>query len=157
MTIMEFQADKIERIGEALIFFLRQTRTDRLQWHVPGLDGAKGRSALEQAAECAAVNEYVAGLLRGESPELYHVAESESRDVDTIASALDESVKKLAAAVRAMNEEDLMRGYADKRGAVQGNRLIEMPCRHMSYHAGQINFIQTLYGDKDFRVPANWR
>ena len=39
---------------------------------------------------------------------------------------------------------------------MKGITLIEMPYRNMAYHCGQLNFIQTIYGDKEFHLPPTW-
>ena len=65
--------------------------------------------------------------------------------------------EELAAAIRGLTEEDLERTYPHPRGPRLGANLILICYRNMAYHAGQINYIQTLYGDQEFHVPANWR
>ena len=64
-----------------------------------------------------------------------------------------ESARELANTVRAMTDDDLTREFPWRRGPVSGAGLIEIPLRNMHYHGGQVNLLQLLYGDTEFRVP----
>jgi hypothetical protein len=158
MTVQEFQARRIERIAEALAYFVETTRPERLNWR-PEARGAAIRSVLEQVSECILVNRYFAEMLRGGAPEpRYRQPEAaiSFADAEDAQEQLLCSAGNLADAVRAMADEDLARSYAHRRGPVPGEAIIEMPYRNMAYHAGQVNFIQTLYGDSEFHVPPTW-
>jgi uncharacterized damage-inducible protein DinB len=67
------------------------------------------------------------------------------------------SAEELATAIRGMSEEDLDRIFLHPRAPMRGQNMIMICYRNMAYHAGQINFIQTLYGDQEFHLPPNWR
>lgn len=158
MTIGEFQAKKIERIAEALAHFVETTREDRLAWEAPGENGAKGRTVLEQASECVVVNRLFAALLRGEPVDAPTARANAPVYVDSGSACADlrKSGRELAEAVRRLSDSDLERAFPFWRGPVAGEILIEMGYRNMAYHAGQVNFIQTLYGDAEFHVPPMW-
>jgi hypothetical protein len=66
---------------------------------------------------------------------------------------LEESARELANAVRAMTDDDLTREFVSRRGPMPGANLIEVPLRNMYYHGGQINQLQLLYGDTEYRLP----
>lgn len=157
MTVGEFQAKKIERIAEALAHFVETTRPDRLDWEAPSQGEKPCRSVMEQAAECAVVNRLSLTLLRGETVDpgaranLPKYASAQEAREDLTGSA-----QALAEAVRGMTDEDLARAYPFWRGPVTGDVLIEMAYRNMAYHAGQVNFIQCLYGDNEFHIPSTW-
>jgi hypothetical protein len=158
MTVGEFQAKKIERIAAALAHFIETTRPDRLDWNVPGEGESKGRSVLEQASECALVNRLGVKLLRGEEVDRAAAQANAPRYASAADAGQDliGSAAELASAIRTMTDEDLARTYPCWRGPVSGEVLVEMAYRNMAYHAGQVNFIQCLYGDNEFHVPPTW-
>ena len=153
MTVQEFQADNIETISRLLAHFLETTHDARRDWK-PAVEGAAGvRSAHEQVAECIAVNRVFAALLRGETPQPPNPGDTTLPFADCAGAQtmLIESGKELANVIRAMSDEDLSRMYVTRRGPMPGAQIIVLPYRNMAYHSGQINFIQLLYGDTEFR------
>lgn len=159
MTVPEYVARQTERMAESLAHFLATTSEDKLKW-CPELDGSAGsRSVLEQVSECIAVNHMMAKLLRGEAvnaaPGAYPtIAFADCNDAQ---QRLLASAKDLADALRGMTDEDLQREYQHPRALMRGENMIIMALRNMAYHAGQINYIQMLYGDAEFHVPPTWR
>lgn len=158
LTVQEFQARRIERIADSLAHFVRTTRPDRLDWSPAAEGGAETRSMLEQIEECIVVNDLFAALLRGErvDREAARNRRLDFVDVEDACRQLQASAEALAAVVRGLSDADLTRQYPFWRGPTPGERVIEMPYRNMAYHAGQINFIQTLYGDTEFHAPPTW-
>lgn len=159
MTVCEFQARRIERLAQALAHFIATTQEHKLDWHPEATPGITGRSVYEQISECAAVNCYVAALLRGETPQQTSIRSDPPMKFTGSIDAekrLTESARELADAVRALKPEDLPLPFPHWRGPISGEILIEMPYRNMAYHAGQINYIQTLYGDTEFHLPGTW-
>ena len=159
MTVFEFQARRVERISAALAHFVESTNVDKLDWRPP-LERAATRSILAQIGECVLTNRYAAALLRGENPDYTPArdapppiafADSHDAQSQTIASG-----QELAAAIRTVGEADLERTYPHWRGAIRGEVIMEMPYRNMAYHAGQVNYVQMLYGDTTFHLPPTW-
>ena len=66
---------------------------------------------------------------------------------------LIESSGALADAVAKGGEERLAQEYEVPFGKFTGWFLAEISLANMHYHAGQINYIQLLYGDKEFHFP----
>ena len=155
MTVQEFQAEKIEGAAKLLAFWLSAMPEDKQSW-VPEVVGAAGlRTAREQVAECAAANRFFATLLRGEKAIPFRpfevkseYASSEEAQQDLIASAAE-----CAAAVRGLSEADLEKEYR-LRWSMTGYQVIEFPYRNMTYHSGQLNQLQLLYGDTEFHIPS---
>lgn len=154
MTAQEFQAGCIERAGQMLAFHLRATQPDKRDWKPP-VEGATGiRSALDMVSECIFINRWLTHLLATgvllpipfgpDKPRAFQTG-------DEAGLLLEESARELARVVRGMSENDLAREYESWRGLVAGALLIEVPYRNMQYHCGQINLIQLLYGDAEFR------
>ncbi len=154
MTVQEFQADKIEGAAKLLAFWLGAMPEEKQNW-VPDVAGAAGlRSARDQVAECAAANRFFTTLLRGEKAIPFRpfevkseYASSEEAQQDLIASAAE-----CAAVIRGLSDEDLAREYR-LRWPMSGYQVIEFPYRNMTYHGGQLNQLQLLYGDAEFHIP----
>jgi hypothetical protein len=160
MNLLDFQAIRAERLGQSLAFFVSNTPKERLNWRPKPESESKARSILDMSTECVLVNRYMAALLKGENPERPPAGEQSEfviDDPEVLCQELVSSSKELADAISQLKEEDLDRDYPHWRGPLKGITLIEMPCRNMEYHGGQINYIQTLYGDTEFRVPKTWR
>jgi hypothetical protein len=158
MPVSEFQAKKIERIAESLAHFVRTTRDDKLDWNVPGENGGAGRSVLEMVGECIVVNRRIAALLRGEPVDSTSAMASPPAPSD-VAVACDDLIasgREMADAVRQLDDAALSTLYTTWRGPLPGEIIIEMGYRNMAYHAGQVNFIQCLYGDPEFHLPPTW-
>ncbi|HZP80198.1 MAG TPA: DinB family protein, partial [Chthonomonadaceae bacterium] len=128
------------------------TQEDRLDWHPSADPQSKTRSALDQAAECIDVNRRMAALLRGETPGP-PVFERPFADGKEAQEQIRESAKELAEAVRGLDEEALTRIYTTAMGPMPGALLLEIAAGNLNYHFGQINYIQTLYGDTEFHLP----
>ncbi|HZO92103.1 MAG TPA: DinB family protein [Chthonomonadaceae bacterium] len=159
MTIQDYVARQTERMAEALAHFVATTPDDRLVWH-PAMEGsAPTRSILEQISECVTVNRLYAAMLRGEAvawptggwPDI-HFANGQDAQEQLVTSA-----RQLAEAIRTLEDAALNREFQHPRAQIRGENLILMGYRNMAYHAGQANFIQTLYGDAEFHVPPTWR
>jgi uncharacterized damage-inducible protein DinB len=164
MTVMEYVAQQTVRMAEALAHFVQTTNQDRLGWQPAAENGSETRSALDQVNECIHTNRLVAAVLRGEEISTANLQGSapttrpaEPADVNELLKQLLASAEELAAAIRGISEEDMDRIYNHPRAQMRGQNMILICYRNMAYHAGQINFIQTLYGDHEFHVPPNWR
>ncbi|MBB6048498.1 DinB family protein [Armatimonas rosea] len=155
MTVQEFQAEKIEGAAKLLAFWLGAMPEEKQSW-TPTLEGAANlRTAREQVAECAGANRVFTQILRGERPTPFspfevksEYASLEEAQQDLIASAIE-----CAAVVRGLSDEDLAKDYVLRRGTMSGYQVIEFPYRNMTYHGGQINLLQLLYGDTEFHIP----
>ena len=121
----------------------------------------EGRDALDQLQEVVALNFGVAEALRSKN---FPVSSDEAKaklkaELDTIPKALvalQQSVDAVASAIATLTDDDLDKTITlPFRGGVVRTLswMALLPSRHMSYHWGQINYIQTLYGDKDMHMP----
>ena len=114
--------------------------------------GGCARPALSIVAECAAVNGMMAKILTGEE---YVRPAPEERDrflasFDTPEKALtflNTSTDTLIAAIEGF-DADRFGETTDQIGrAMTYFDIAELPAMHMSYHDGQLNYIQALSGD----------
>jgi uncharacterized damage-inducible protein DinB len=152
MTVFEWQASVIENLGAMMAHTLASTREDRLDWRPSAEPESQTRSALDQAAEVINVNRRMATLFRNETPP----EQTPQRPFETPQEAVErirESARELADVVRSLDESALTRPLPTRRGPMPGAQALQIVAANMSYHTGQINFIQTLYGDMEFHLP----
>ncbi len=153
MTLQDYVAEQTERVAAALADFAATTAPDRLHWEPTSEGGGQTRSVLNQITECIGVNFRFAALLRGEPaldapPAPQTAAEAQEQ--------LTASAGALAATIRGLSEDALEALIDLPRGPLLTRNLMLAPYRNMAYHAGQINFIQTLAGDTEFHAPPTW-
>ncbi len=153
MTLQDCIAEQTERVAAALADFAATTAPDRLHWEPTGEGGAKGRSVLDQIAECIGVNFRFAALLRGEPAPEAPLAPQSAAEAE---QQLTASAGALAATIRALSDDALESAIPMPRGPLLTRSAMLAPFRNMAYHAGQINFIQTLAGDTEFHSPPTW-
>ena len=116
-----------------------------------------GRSALDQVVECGGLSHFTARMLRERAvpqfdPEALQRMKAEHDTLDKARTLLHSGVDDFIAAVREFPEAQLEETlYLPFAGGMTRSFLDIMyyPYWNMSYHLGQINYIQTLYGDRD--------
>jgi len=152
--VQDFQARQIELIGSAFAFWLGTTKSDKLDWK-PKAEGeaSQCRSALEQVAECVGVNRGFAAVLRGEKPP-ERGEDVPFTDLEDAQRQITDSTKEFADAVRGLDDGFLDKKYMTPFGELAGMTMVTLPAMNMQYHSGQVNFLQTLYGDTEFRMPG---
>jgi len=153
LDAMEWQAGIIERAANTLAYWIETTPEDKLGWCPTADASSKTRCIKEQMQECIGLNRGVAAKLRGDGAAPsgdQPKAEDQSLLVREIAS----SGQELADAVRNTKPEDLGKEHDLGFGPFPAAFLIEIATGNMFYHGGQLNFIQTLYGDTEFRFPG---
>ncbi len=116
-----------------------------------------GRSALDQVQECAVINGFFTGILRDQAvPPLdwgaYKAACAALDTPDKATTALTDSAKALAAAIEAFPEDKMddtvTMPFAEGMVMTFG-QVMFAAYWNMTYHTGQIAYIQTLYGDNE--------
>jgi uncharacterized damage-inducible protein DinB len=151
-TIAQWQARQIERAAIIMAGFVESTAEDKLRWRPAVDENSKTRSVLEQVAECAFANKRFLKILTGEGvpapPADWDVFASKEEAIEQLKS----SAAELAKVVAGLDCAALARDYITHRGPMPGALVIQFPLRNMTYHMGQINMIQLLYGDADFHI-----
>ncbi len=157
MSAQESLAGNIEWQASILAFTVANTVADRLTWAPDAGQGGTGRSTYDQVAECVGVNFGAAAILRGEAPPTQGETDPAAAlfaSSEAAQEQLKASAAALGAAIRGLSDADLDRRFDHPYlGQVRGRILSTLPGFNMIYHVGQINYIQTLYGDTEFRVP----
>lgn len=153
MTLQEYQAEEILRAARALAHFVMTTDPDKRDWKPEVTGAAPLRSTLDMVAECIAVHDFFTAILRDETLPAARPNEiprpfAEAEDGCALLLA---SAERLADAIRSMSEADLSREFPLRGRMIPGLWLSELPMRNMHYHSGQINLLQLLHGDAEFR------
>ena len=153
MNAMEYEAGVIERTANTLAYWIETTPQERLDWTPTAEASSKSRSVRDQAEEVIKFNRGIAAVLRGESTDLnapYEAPATQAGLVREIAA----SGKEFADAVRTLSPESLQKTHDFGFGAFPLGAWIEICQGNMMYHGGQVNYIQTLFGDTEFRFPG---
>ncbi len=152
MTLGQWQARLIVKSAKILATFVESTDPERLKWRPSIGDESSTRSVLEQVGECIFANIRFRHIFLGQEPP------APPEEWDTFASAEDaklqliESATELAAIVATLDSASLAKEYKTHRGLMPGALAMQFPVRNMTYHMGQINMIQLLYGDSNFHI-----
>jgi hypothetical protein len=143
-----------ENAGNYLVHFAKTTKEEKLDWKP--LDS--GRSALDQLQECAETPLLFAAVLQTGgfpemSPEAAEAAKAEKASwttVDQCAEKMSENNKVLFDAIRNYPNEDMSNEMTMPWGEVAtAADVMTYQYWNLVYHQGQINYIQTLYGDHE--------
>lgn len=147
----------METLGAAkyLSKLTREMPEERLGWAPLG----EGRSALHQVAECAVVADWVANVIERRSTDflpkdLFGELNKEASSVQDVKEAVSRLIENTGRYVRLVKEfpdEELDNVVPMWTGDQPMWRVLNWHYRNMMYHIGQINYIQTLYGDKEMR------
>jgi len=152
-TVFEWQAGQIEAAAKNVAFWVSTTPEDRLSWE-PKAEGenSKTRSIYDMIHECSQVNRRFANLFmgtpNGDWVPQHAYTSSEQAQNDLIASA-----HEFAEVVKGLDDGALNREYTTPRGSMKGSFMLSLVVGNLYYHGGQINQIQLLLGDEEFRFP----
>jgi len=137
-----------QMVTKELLVALQYTPDDKLDWVPMGV--AKTPRAI--FVECAGGNRWLAAELRGESNAAAVFEGIKADDYPTreaLAEFVESSQAELLAAIDALSEDQL----DEKRQVFWGEEtlrdLVWMGMMHTGYHVGQLNYIQTLWGDAE--------
>ncbi len=115
----------------------------------------KARCAYDLIYEVAFVNRLAADGARGtiekiEEPEGWITAPPEFKNKDRAIQEFQASVDEVTSALRTANEEALQTKVPTPLGLMPLLDFAQILPSHIMYHSGQLNFIQTCYGDDQF-------
>lgn len=158
-TFNETAAKLSQQAADKLAKNIQAMPADKLQWQP--LEQA--RSAHEQVLECAVINNMAAGIFRDQAfPNfetmdwggMFGKAAAENDTTQKLIASLEKGTAELVAAIKTFPAEKLgetvmvpfdgsTRTWAE---------VLMFPYWNMTYHEGQINYIQLLYGDKGYHA-----
>jgi hypothetical protein len=150
MTVPEIAASRTRRAVQDLLAAARSTLPDKVTWSPLG----DARSALSMLTECVIANFKWRDILRnrkyaGVSEDLWEETTKACIDLPATLELLEKSGEELAEAILAIPDDDT----GNEIETPWGPYTLADCCLHaywnMAYHEGQINYIQTLYGDHE--------
>jgi len=153
-TVQELAANLTREAADRVITVAQATPPDRIAWQP--MDN--GRTILDQMVECSLANAKWAAILRSGSyadiprPEAAKAYE-ECDTLETAVGRVRTSADDLIHAIRAVPDTDLSKDIPTPWGAYPMARCCVHAYWNMTYHEGQINYVQTLYGDFDEHEP----
>ncbi|HEV2471046.1 MAG TPA: hypothetical protein VGS41_00155 [Chthonomonadales bacterium] len=155
INLSAFLAARIRAAGKDLYNACKKMPEDRIGWH-PETEGNKGRDALDQALECAYLNEWGAQAFRDLAIPAFDKADYKDRqDANRTAAAalawLQRGTELLASAVASVPVGKLAtvitNPFTKKETSLA--EYADFFYWNTVYHEGQVNYIQVLYGDLD--------
>jgi hypothetical protein len=116
--------------------------------------GGKARCAYDLIYEVTEFNNYVAERVSGREGNLesdgWVRAPESFRSKDAALEQFKASMAALSSALLAVDAEALEAIAPSPFGELPLSRFAGIAPRHMMYHSGQLNYIQTIYGDDAF-------
>lgn len=141
--------------AERLFKTARAMPQEKLSWSP--LDA--GRTALDQLQECAQASLFFGAMLRDRAVPDFDAARFEEMraaragwTLDDCERAARENTEAFCAVVRDFPDDDLQKTLFIPFGGGMDSTYADIMMLHawnMTYHWGQINYIQTLYGDRE--------
>ena len=110
------------------------------------------KTAKDILAEIARGNLMLGGAISGAAPdEGFNKRVDQASTLEALGKLVIESAERACQVMDALSEADLDREVTMPWGAkFRIGEAIFLPISHMTYHDGQINYIQTLLGDAKF-------
>ncbi|MDI6828086.1 MAG: DUF1572 family protein [Armatimonadota bacterium] len=150
-SVLEIAKKSVMNQASTLVKDASYIPEEKLSWRALGC----AKTAEEILKEIACSNVQMAASIRGEKPsqaeeEFIKTAEKASTLAE-LSQMVKESAEIVCQAIDGYSEADLEKQITMPWGAVFP--LYEaafLPANHMSYHDGQINYIQLLLGDSKF-------
>ncbi len=141
---------KTQQATQMVLSGLKHIPDDKLGWVPMG----KAKTPLLIVVECAAVYKWLVSEFQGESnPGLYEeLMKAEYSGRDEVVALLEEAQAELDAAMDALTEENLAEAREVFWGPTTVGELLWAARMHSDYHAGQLNYIQTLLGDDEMHM-----
>lgn len=151
MRAQDFIADETMRAMDDLILTVTEMPDGKSDWSPLDL----GRDARDQVAECALIGASMVDVIRDRKMPEFTPEFMEQYETMKAGLGLEEAVGMLREKTREICE--LIRGFPDEEleneipfmGPTHWTmvRVLNLHNWNMSYHTGQVNYIQTLYGD----------
>lgn len=152
-TIQQAAASLTRKAASDLVAAAKATPEDKAVWQ----PFAEAWPILEQLVECCLTNKMWAGILQTHVHALLPEGEADQayQELDTLAKAaqqLQETSAGLATVIESLPDQALPVIVAFSWQPEAGKPVAECcfhACWNMTYHLGQISYIQTLYGDQE--------
>jgi uncharacterized damage-inducible protein DinB len=155
-SVNEVAAKLTQQAADKLVTNLNAMPADKHQWKPL----EQGRTAQHQILECVVINGMAAQILRDKAfpsmegadwGQVFAKAAAENDTPEKLMASFTKATGDLIAATKAFPQaslDDSVMVPFDGSTRTWGEILF-FPYWNMTYHEGQINYIQTLYGDTD--------
>ncbi len=154
VSITSTAASLLRRSQEAFLKVYESTPADKLVWKP---EEGNGRSALDVMHECIVSDKFSAATIQsGAFPKLDWAAESTLAATiphDEIANRFRSGNNDLLAVIESVPDDrlDVTFQFPGSEREWTMAELLFLPGSHLDYHTGQLNYVQTLYGDRTRR------
>ncbi len=151
IDLRKFLIGQAQRLSDSLMVNLKAIHEEKRNVSPGGI----ARSPIYMVAECAAVNGMLGDFLAGREVAIPAAEEREAfyRSFTTAEKAmalLEKNTTSVMEAVAHLSEEALAEVIPTPFGREMSRfDFAELIMGHMNYHIGQLNYIQTLYGDAE--------
>ncbi len=152
-TVQEIAANLAKKQASSLSQAVKASPEEKCGWKP--LDN--GRCMIDQVVECGGLNFFASQLLQTREvppidPSMLDTLKQQNDTSEKALALLEGGTDALVAAIQAFPTEHLDDTITLPFGGGMTKSFAEimfMAYWNMAYHEGQINYIQTLYGDKD--------
>lgn len=148
-TLQDFLGTATQRASTNLVIAFLQLPDDKRAWS----PSETARTALDQVAECAILNDYTAEVILkrqwrsdGFAGFLADKDALIAQGWEALQARLEESALRVSAAVSATPEDALQDEIALPWGNQTLAQMLAYPYWNMSYHEAQINYLASILG-----------
>jgi len=150
ITVTQLAASRTREACADLIAAARSTDPEKLEWSPM----ANARPIMDQLRECIIANRKWTAILKTRhyanlGPGIWEQIETECPTLDAVCENLKESGDALVLAIEAVSDNETADLIETEWGPYSLADCCLHACWNMAYHEGQINYIQTLYGDSE--------
>lgn len=144
MTLQESAALFTEKSGQEMLLTLARTPDDRLEWKPE----PTARTTMDFLRECSVHCDEWAQLLESyEWPEKFKTRVGAITTRDEAVLEMNAAVGRLANVIRTLPDDKLDQIFKTPWDEAPIGFWLTYAAGHTQYHTGQMNYIQTLYGD----------
>jgi hypothetical protein len=136
------------------LYGLDKTPDDRLSWS----PGGEGKTPLDVAGRVTGFVEFFTHMLQNHTmPERPSGPAPSPGSREEAKASITAALQQLRAHIERMTESDLTQSLPTPWGtAVTASEMLGWIGGVMGYWQGQLNYIQTIYGDVDPNMPPGW-
>jgi hypothetical protein len=148
---------EIGRAKDRIAHLLAKTPDDKVRWS----PSATSRTPLELVGHAALGTEQISGMFAGKPFPFSSIAEAEAAiragdeqftTREQVLGLLDKTTGDYCAWLDTLTPEQIASTVTLPFGQMPMTVAITIPADHLRGHAAQLNYIQTIYGDRDWHM-----
>jgi len=140
--------EKTQSVHREVLVGLKYIPDEKLDWCPMG----KAKTPRHIGLECAGAYKWGAAIIRGGPAEWPEAKDEDYPTREAMVELLDASLAEFAAALDTVTEEQLNETREVFWGQESVRNLLWINYWHSVYHAGQLNYIQTMLGDTEMHM-----